>query len=190
MLDVYSSLLDTPLALEVEKRFWDIILEEPSKVLDSESFLACDFRIIKKIINTGQFCVPEEKLWTRCLERNQKKELPSIIDSMRFPLMKAEFFSEHVCHHLQKEDSDSVFMEFLIKKKSRFTSSPRFREFQPYKVTNASTGLDYAQGLPTNSGNWPYCSSFPQHIELSFPTPINIQEITLVSSHLFDFLIG
>lgn len=181
VLDAYSSMLDSAFPQELELRFWSIILEKPKELLASDSFLACDIKIIEKIVSCDWFAVPEEDLWSRC-EALGKEKLAVLVPHFRYALMKDTFFVESVSKHLSREDSESVFIQKLLKKPNRFKNTARFPfNTQPiWRVDVASHNLPSAQGLARGDSNWSGASDLPQWFQIKFDHPVKVTGLKMV----------
>lgn len=186
VLDVYSSLLDSALSLELELRFWTIICEKPTVVLDSDAFLRCDLRIVQQLVKCESFDVSEERLWQQCLAafNDNRESLRSLIPDFRFCLMSPEFFADNVRHHLLKDESEDVLLAFLLKRKSKFPSAHRHKEEEattiPFEVVAASVESDKAKLLSQGTSDWSRTTNFPQWFEVEFPRATHISNIVYV----------
>jgi hypothetical protein len=180
VLDIYSALLQFSVPRALEQQFWEVIINGAKGVLESPSFLTADLRIIKSLLSSDYFVVSEQDMWKRCHELGEEK-LQELIPYFRYALMPVDYFVDNVMTHLTREDSESILVERLLGKPSRFTSHIKVMcEYTLYEVVNASDGLEAAKSLAGGTADWSERSKLPQWLEMRFRIPVKIQEIFLV----------
>ena len=89
-------------------------------------------------------------------ELNIEYILSPIVPYIRMPLMGKEFFIENVCKYLNREQSESVLIHFILDKATIFNHCQR-KTFLSFKVILANKQFDKAQKLPDLNAEslWP-----------------------------------